>query len=153
MAEFQAFLRDGSPLSNAPGVAEYNNLAYALLGQIITRVSGQPLPAPHHEKPPPARHERDRLGIFRGARRQLALGYRNREGTAGAWDPEPLLHDGTFGAMGGLLTTIDDFARYVAAAPCRLAARATIRKTGHRAAPRCARCTCPAIHSGLAAQA
>lgn len=31
-----------------------------------------------------------------------------------AWKPEPVLHDGTFGAMGGLVTTVGDFARYVA---------------------------------------
>ncbi len=154
VAEFQAFLRDGLALSNAPGVAfEYSNLAYALLGQIITRVSGQPY----------QRHITEKilrpLGMNATAwefsavpAAKLALGYRNREGTAGAWDPEPLLHDGTYGAMGGLLTTIDDFARYVAlhlaAWPPRddpenpIARRASLREMH-----------LPAMFSGLAAQA
>jgi hypothetical protein len=41
----------------------------------------------------------------------LALGYRWEKDQ---WRPEPILHDGTFGAMGGLITRLDDFARYVA---------------------------------------
>jgi CubicO group peptidase (beta-lactamase class C family) len=42
---------------------------------------------------------------------RLAHGYRWENDR---WNPEPMLHDGTFGAMGGLITTVDDFARYVA---------------------------------------
>jgi CubicO group peptidase (beta-lactamase class C family) len=41
---------------------------------------------------------------------RLALGYRP---DGGGWKLEPLLHDGTYGAMGGLLTTMNDFAKYV----------------------------------------
>ncbi|HVX51936.1 MAG TPA: serine hydrolase, partial [Chitinophagaceae bacterium] len=41
----------------------------------------------------------------------LAHGYRWLNGT---WIEQPLLHDGTYGAMGGMITTIEDFARYVA---------------------------------------
>jgi CubicO group peptidase (beta-lactamase class C family) len=41
----------------------------------------------------------------------LARGYHWNHG---AWEPEPILHDGDGAAMGGLITTMDDFARYVA---------------------------------------
>ncbi len=42
--------------------------------------------------------------------KQLALGYRweNEE-----WELEPMLHDGSFGAIGGLITSIEDFSKYV----------------------------------------
>jgi len=41
---------------------------------------------------------------------QLALGYRWEDEQ---WKIEPMLHDGAFGAMGGLFTTIEDFSKYV----------------------------------------
>jgi CubicO group peptidase (beta-lactamase class C family) len=40
----------------------------------------------------------------------LALGYRWEDEQ---WKVEPLLHDGIYGAMGGLITTIEDFSKYV----------------------------------------
>jgi CubicO group peptidase (beta-lactamase class C family) len=42
---------------------------------------------------------------------QLALGYRWLDGK---WVEQPLLHDGAYGAMGGLITTIEDFSKYMA---------------------------------------
>src|SRR4029079_2812501 len=41
----------------------------------------------------------------------LARGYQGKDG---AWQEEPALGDGVFGAMGGLITTGRDLARYVA---------------------------------------
>ncbi len=149
--ELQAFLRDGLALSDAPGVAfEYSNLAYALLGQIITRVSGQPYQRFITEKILRPLGMRDTVWEFSEVpAAKLALGYR---GTTDAWELEPLLHDGTYGAMGGLLTTINDFARYaalhLAAWPPRsdpenpIARRASLREMH-----------LPAMFSGLAAQA
>ena len=40
---------------------------------------------------------------------KLALGYRWEHET---WSLEPMLHDGEGGACGGLITTLDDFAKY-----------------------------------------
>lgn len=41
---------------------------------------------------------------------QLAIGYRWEDEQ---WKLEPMLHDGAYGAMGGLLTSIEDFSKYV----------------------------------------
>jgi CubicO group peptidase (beta-lactamase class C family) len=41
----------------------------------------------------------------------LAHGYRR---VNGEWLSQPLLHDGAWGAMGGMLTTIEDFGKYMA---------------------------------------
>ncbi len=110
--EFAAFITGGLSLSNAPGITfEYSNLAYALLGQIVAKAAGEPyqryitreILLPLGMKDTVWEYSEVPAG-------KLALGYR-LEG--GAWKLEPLLHDGVYGAMGGLLTTMDDFARYV----------------------------------------
>jgi hypothetical protein len=41
---------------------------------------------------------------------QLAIGYRWEDEQ---WKLEPMLHDGAYGAMGGLITSIEDFSKYV----------------------------------------
>jgi CubicO group peptidase (beta-lactamase class C family) len=41
---------------------------------------------------------------------QLAIGYRWEDEE---WKLEPMLHDGSFGSMGGLITSIEDFRKYV----------------------------------------
>ena len=41
---------------------------------------------------------------------ELAIGYRWEDEQ---WKLEPMLHDGAFGAMGGLITSIEDFSKYV----------------------------------------
>jgi CubicO group peptidase (beta-lactamase class C family) len=41
----------------------------------------------------------------------LAHGYRRINDS---WTEQPLLHDGVWGAMGGMITTIDDFSKYMA---------------------------------------
>ena len=110
--ELKAFVSGGVSFSNAPGVTfEYSNFAYALLGQIITTVAREPFeryitreilePLGMHD----TRWEFTDVPVAK-----LALGYRWEND---AWRIEPMLHDGTYGAMGGLLTTLDDFARYV----------------------------------------
>lgn len=147
--EFAEFVRSGVALSNVPGVAfEYSNLAFALLGQIISRVAEEPYEAYITREilvPLGLRDTRWEYADVPAA--QLALGYRWENN---AWRPEPLLHDGTYGAMGGLLTTLNDFARYVsfhlAAWPPRndaeslVAPRSTVREMQQ-----------PAAFTGLAA--
>lgn len=111
--ELRDLIEGGVSFSNAPGVEyEYSNLGFALLGQVVQVVSGMDF------------REYTRTRIFEplgmtstvweyteAPPERLALGY--------AWIDEdwvrvPHEPHGAFGAMGGLITSIDDFARYVA---------------------------------------
>ncbi len=109
----QNFLRAGLSFSEAPGLAyEYSNLGFAVLGQVITRLAKEPYQRYiTREFLVPLGMNDTRWEYSEVPPEKLALGYRWENDT---WRPEPLLHDGTYGAMGGLLTTIDDFARYAA---------------------------------------
>ena len=111
--ELLEHLRAGVSFSNVPGIAfEYSNMGFALLGRIITNVSGQPYQQYLTEqilKPLGMTHTE--WAFARVPPNQLAHGYRWLDGQ---WVEEPLLADGSYGAMGGLITSIDDFSRYVA---------------------------------------
>lgn len=107
-----AFIKKGISFSNDPGLTyEYSNLGFAMLGYIIKKVSGisydnyitknilAPLGMTHT--------------YFEYAKvpaKKLAHGYRWLNGQ---WIEQPLLHDGIYGAMGGMITSIDDFSTYV----------------------------------------
>lgn len=112
-ADLLALLKSGVSFSNVPGVAyEYSNLGFAMLGRIITNVSGKTYQQYITEailKPLGMTHTE--WEYTRVPAEQLAHGYRwlNEQ-----WVEEPLLHDGSYGAMGGLMTSVDDFSRYVA---------------------------------------
>jgi D-alanyl-D-alanine-carboxypeptidase/D-alanyl-D-alanine-endopeptidase len=110
--ELLRLLQGGVALSRGPGEAfEYSNLGYALLGQVVQRVSGEPLAELAREvllEPLGMRDSTFDFTSLPAARR--ARGYR-RDGPQ--YVEEPPLGDGAFGAMGGLWTTVEDFARYV----------------------------------------
>jgi N-acyl-D-amino-acid deacylase len=107
-------LKSGIPFSNAPGVAyEYSNYGFAILGRIVSRVSGMPY------RDYVARNILRPLGMTSTTlepalvpQARLARGYRWEDGV---WKPEPLLPDGSFGSMGGMLTSVRDLSRYVGA--------------------------------------
>lgn len=106
-------ISEGISFSNVPGVTfEYSNLGFALLGKIITNVSGTPYQkyiTEHIMKPigmNDAKWEYDEV-----PESQLALGY---QWIDSEWKEIPLLHDGSYGAMGGLICSIEDFSKYVA---------------------------------------
>lgn len=112
-AELLNLLKKGISTANAPGIAyEYSNLGFAMLGRIIGVVSGKSYEQYITDsilKPLgmlDTQWEYDRVPADR-----LAHGYRWKDGT---WLEEELLHDGSWGAMGGLITSIDDFSKYVA---------------------------------------
>lgn len=111
--ELLTLLGDGISFSNAPGVSfEYSNLGYAILGNIITRVSGMPYQKYITDeilRPLGMNDTQWEFSVI--APEKLALGYRWEEEM---WKPEPMLHDGAYGAMGGLITSISDFSKYVA---------------------------------------
>jgi CubicO group peptidase (beta-lactamase class C family) len=109
--ELAAWLREGIPFSRTPGVAyEYSNYGYALLGRVVAAASGRP----YREYVDQAiLHP---LGMTASTweasavpPEHLARGYR-REGEE--WVEEVPLAHGTFGAMGGLHSSIRDLARY-----------------------------------------
>lgn len=92
---------------------EYSNTGYALLGRVITSASGVPF----------TEFVRERLCTPLGMAStgfdaedvesdQLATGYRVM--ADGTHVPEPLVTPGAYSAMGGLLSTIEDLARWVA---------------------------------------
>lgn len=110
--ELLELIGKGPSFSNVAGIRyEYSNLGISLLGLIIRNISGRsyqqfiaenifkPLGMEHtyweYSKVPPG---------------ELAHGYRWINNT---FREEELLHDGAWGAMGGLLTTIDDFTKYM----------------------------------------
>jgi CubicO group peptidase (beta-lactamase class C family) len=140
--DFVRFIQRGVARANPAGVEfEYSNLAFALLGQIVTRVSGMPYQRYiTREILQPLGMADTRYEFSEVPADQLALGYR---WVKDHWELEPLLHDGTYGAMGGLLTTAGDFAKYIgfhlAAWPPRddadngIARRATVREMQHPA--------------------
>lgn len=110
--QFITLLKKRMYLSSPPGIAfEYSNLGYTILGYLIKKITGishqkfidsticQPLEIESHW---------DYAEI---PEVELAHGYSFKDEK---WEEEPLLHDGIFGAMGGLITSIESFGRYVA---------------------------------------
>jgi CubicO group peptidase (beta-lactamase class C family) len=112
-AQLDALVARGLTAASPTGTRwEYSNLGYALLGRIVTRVARDPYQAYITRrilKPlgmTNTVYEWDKVSAD-----PLALGYRWEDDR---WKPEPMLHDGSWGAMGGLITTLEDFARYSA---------------------------------------
>jgi CubicO group peptidase (beta-lactamase class C family) len=108
-----SLMKEGPAFSNVPGVAyEYSNTGFALLGNIVQRVSGMDF------QEYTAKYIFEPLGMHATVwefdmadEDHLALGYN--------WIDEdyvniPLVHHGSYGAMGGLMTSIEDFANYMA---------------------------------------
>ena len=112
-AELSQMLRRGIPFSTAPGTNyEYSNYGFAILGRVVARVSGMPYNAFV------AKHILAPLGMSsttlessKVAKEKFTQGYRWEDDT---WKIEPQLPDGSFGSMGGMLTSIHDLGTYVA---------------------------------------
>ncbi|MEQ8812354.1 MAG: serine hydrolase domain-containing protein, partial [Imperialibacter sp.] len=111
--ELEALVAQGLSFSNIPSFGyEYSNTGFAILGQIISNVSGQPYQEFINENIFKPLGMNNTYWEFEGLPEDLlALGYRWEDEQ---WKPEPLLHDGAFGCMGGLITSLDDFSKYVA---------------------------------------
>jgi CubicO group peptidase (beta-lactamase class C family) len=103
---------EGISFSTVPSLHyEYSNLGFGLLGHIITQVSG----VPYQEYI--TNNILHPLGMMNTCWEfsevspdLLVQGYRWEDEK---WKVEPLLHDGAFGAMGGLITSITDFSKYI----------------------------------------
>ena len=127
--------KKGISFSNTPGVTyEYSNMGFAMLGYIIKKVTGetyQKYTINHILKP---------LGMnntywdyTKVPKSQLAIGYRWIDDQ---WVEQPMLGDGAYGAMGGMLTTIEDFAKYMtfhlSSAPSNLPESKVLRRSSLR---------------------
>jgi len=102
----------GIPFSNPPSQAyEYSNFGFAILGRIVSVVSGVPY-RDYVQKSilTPLGMTSTTFEPSRVSPDRLAHGYRFEDGT---WKEEPMLADGSFGAMGGLLTSTNDLSKWV----------------------------------------
>jgi CubicO group peptidase (beta-lactamase class C family) len=107
-------IRGGIPFSTAPGTAyEYSNYGFAILGRVVSAVAKQSYDDYVTKNIlQPLGMASTTLHADRVAKGRLAIGYRWEDER---WKEEPALPHGSFGAMGGMLTTIRDLSRYVAA--------------------------------------
>jgi len=119
--QLSAMIKAGIPFSNAPGIAyEYSNFGFAILGRVVANV----VDASSTKKTAVyTRYVTDNilrpLGMASTTLEpssvpadRLAHGYRWEDGQ---WKNEPLLANGSFGSMGGMLTTLSDLGKYVGA--------------------------------------
>lgn len=111
-ADFTKMLKAGVPFAESPGIRmEYSNFGFALLGRIVSNVSGQPyqdyICAAIMR---PLGMTATGYDVFKSPAGSRALGYRWQDN---AWLREPDMADGAFGAMGGVETTANDYARWV----------------------------------------
>ncbi len=112
-AEFTAMLARGVPFTRPPQMQyEYSNFGYALLGRIVSNVSGRPY-ADYIEREimRPLGMEASGYDVFASPQDRRALGWRWEND---AFVREPDMRHGAFGAMGGVQTSARDYARWVA---------------------------------------
>ncbi len=112
-ADFTALLQQGVPFQRRPGTAyEYSNFGYATLGRVVTNVAARNYA------------EEIRATIFRPLgmkstthdvgevpKARLALPFRWLDDR---YQAEPTMAAGAFGAMGGVVTTAADYAKWLA---------------------------------------
>lgn len=110
--EFTRMLQDGVPFTRAPQTAfEYSNFGYALLGRIVTNVSGRPYnDYIEAEIMRPLGMTSSGYDVFASPQDRRALGYRWENE---AWSREPDMRHGVFGSMGGVQTSAEDYARWI----------------------------------------
>jgi serine-type D-Ala-D-Ala carboxypeptidase/endopeptidase len=112
-AEFTKLLKAGVPRTAPRGTRyEYSNMGFAMLGRIISNVSGTDYASyvgANVFKPlGMASTTYENADVPASTR---AIGYRWENG---AWAEEPYLKHGAFGAMGGITTSANDYAKWIA---------------------------------------
>lgn len=101
------------PLSRAPGTAyEYSNTGYALMGEAVERWTGAPwIEVVEQQIFEPLGMRDSGFDIAAPSARPLAIGYRFEDGRHTV---EPQLRPGYYTPIGGLITTANDYAKWVA---------------------------------------
>lgn len=111
-AEFTRLLKAGVPRTAPVGTRyEYSNMGFAMLGRIVTNVSGRNFSeyiAANVFKPLAMTATTYENADIPAATR--AIGYRWEND---AWAEEPYMKHGAFGAMGGVTTSANDYAKWV----------------------------------------
>lgn len=112
-AEMGKWIDRGIPFSTAPDSSyEYSNYGFALLGRIVAKASGMSYEQYlEREILKPLGMSSTTLSPSKVAADRAAVGYGLRDGK---YFVIPSLEHGSFGAMGGLVTTARDMAKYVA---------------------------------------
>jgi len=136
--ELTAVLTDGLAFDAAPStVFDYSNLSFALIGRIVSNVTGAPFQDAVEQR------VLRPLGLMSTAFRadefasELLVDGHVRRG--GVWEVEPVSPTGEFASIGGLFSSCDDLARWVGVLcgafpprddddPCVPASRATLRE-------------------------
>jgi CubicO group peptidase (beta-lactamase class C family) len=121
-ATLSRWMTAGFPFSQAPGMGyEYSNTGFAILGQVIARVSKMPARTFIDReilKPLGMTHTKWEAAGVPGDR--IARGYGRIDGK---WVAETPLADGSYGVMGGLYSSVPDLAKlvsfYLSAFPAR----------------------------------
>jgi CubicO group peptidase (beta-lactamase class C family) len=110
--ELSAKLLQGISFSNAPGIAyEYSNFGWAILGRIVTNVSGMSYQAFVNQRIlQPLGMTSTTNDLADVSPDLLAMGYRREDE---GWTAQPPLPDGAFASIGAMFTTMNDFTRYV----------------------------------------
>jgi CubicO group peptidase (beta-lactamase class C family) len=112
LGRFTEFLEGGPSFAWMPGTEfEYSNLGYAILGRVISNVTGREYGDVVRSdllEPMGMASTGYDAGEFPAER--LATGYARR---GDAFVEEPFARDGAFAAMGGLFSTVRDLARWV----------------------------------------
>lgn len=148
-AEFDRFLRRGLSFTAAPGDEfAYSNLGYAVLGAVVAGITGgtyrqavrdlllEPLQLTSSGFSP---EDIDPVRLVAGNRR-----------ADGGWAPEPYDRPGVFSAIGGLYSSVEDLARWVAGFTVAFPARDG-REGGHPL-PRAVRREMQQVHRGVPAR-
>ncbi|MFC3908306.1 serine hydrolase domain-containing protein [Legionella dresdenensis] len=111
--ELKILLKKGLSFSNTSGISyEYSNLGFALLGMVIDEVSKMPYQE-YIEKNiwQPLNMNDVSWEVSKIPSQKLVQGYHWNKTQ---WNQEKMLSDGAFGAMGGMISSLNSFSHYVA---------------------------------------
>jgi serine-type D-Ala-D-Ala carboxypeptidase/endopeptidase len=112
-AQFTRMMQDGIAFDHAPQTQfAYSNLGFALVGRIIENVTGKPYSQVAGELLlKPLGMTASGFNIAKSPIEKRAIGYRWEND---AWAREPDLGEGAFTSIGGLQTSANDYAKWVA---------------------------------------